>query len=51
MHEAAVKAGVQRFNPALVGGNVLGTPRGAGDQAHRWTISRREVSHSADESG
>ena len=24
MHEAAVKAGVERFNATLVGGNVLG---------------------------
>jgi hypothetical protein len=42
---------MQRFNATLVGGNVLRTPGGACDQAHRRTISRREVAHSADEDG
>jgi hypothetical protein len=50
-HEAAVKAAVERFNATLVSGNILGTPGSTCDQAHRRTISRREISDSADEGG
>ena len=51
MREAPVKAAVQRLDPSLVGGNVLGTPGGACDQAHRRTISTRQISYSEDEGG